>query len=138
MSANELPAKRDIFLGLLAQGRVSVIIDARRDGVRLPDHLRDELRLRLDYGLDMPIPIEDLQVTEQGVQATLSFNRQPQSTFVPWSAVYVVAQADGAGVLYPEDVPTELASSFERAAAEDAHAETPTPAEDAGGTREDE
>jgi hypothetical protein len=41
----------------------------------------------LEYGLDMPVPISDLKVTEAGVSATLSFSREPFATFVPWAAV---------------------------------------------------
>jgi len=106
------PAKRDVFVSLLRQGWVSVILDARASGVELPDHLRPLAQVRLDYGLDMPTPIADLKPDDSGIRATLSFNRIPQETFVPWQAVYVVAQLDGPGVLYPADVPAELAEHF--------------------------
>ena len=41
----------------------------------------------LEYGLDMPVPILDMVITEAGVTATLSFSREPFTTFVPWAAV---------------------------------------------------
>jgi hypothetical protein len=72
-------------------------------------HLKDQGHLVLQYGYDLPIPIADLQVDELGVIATLSFARAPQRTVVPWSAVYVVASDDGRGVLYPEDIPRDVA-----------------------------
>jgi hypothetical protein len=56
----------------------------------------------------MPVPIPDLEVTDAGVSATLSFSRVPHRTYVPWSAVYVIACTSGCGVLYREDVPPEL------------------------------
>lgn len=62
----------------------------------------------MQYGYDLGIPIPDLQVDEFGVTATLSFNLTPHHTVVPWSAVYVVASEDGRGVLYHEDVPTDV------------------------------
>ena len=42
------------------------------------------------------------------MSATLSFSRVPHRTYVPWSAVYVIACTSGCGVLYREDVPREL------------------------------
>lgn len=44
----------------------------------------------LDYGLDMPIPIDDMKIAEDGVSATLSFNRSPFLTTVPWEAVVTI------------------------------------------------
>lgn len=61
--------------------------------VVLPEHLMTpqwkawESAIHLEYGLDMPVPITDLEITDKGVKATLSFNREPQLTFVPWDAV---------------------------------------------------
>jgi hypothetical protein len=57
----------------------------------------------------MPIPITDLEVTDAGVSATLSFARIPHRTYVPWSAVYAVSCTNGCGVLYREDIPTDVA-----------------------------
>jgi hypothetical protein len=57
----------------------------------------------------MPIPITDLEVTDAGVSATLSFSRVPHRTYVPWSAVYAVTCTNGCGVLYREDIPADVA-----------------------------
>ena len=74
----------------------------------MPQALRGEPHLVLQYGHDLPIPIPDLEVDEYGVRATLSFSRAAHLTVVPWSAVYVVACDDGRGVLYSEDVPPDV------------------------------
>ena len=58
--------------------------------------------IQFEYGLDMPVPIDDLQVTEDGVSATLSFNRVSCHTFVPWEAVVTM----GGGGLRPKQKPT--------------------------------
>jgi stringent starvation protein B len=63
----------------------------------------------LQYGRNMPIPIADLEVTDAGVSATLSFSRIPHRTYVPWSAVYAVTCTNGSGVLYAEDIPADVA-----------------------------
>jgi stringent starvation protein B len=108
MKPDERPTKRDAFLSFLGEGWVSVHLDARRSGVKVPDELAGTRHLVLQYGRSMPIPIPDLRVDEEGVSATLSFSRVPYQTFIPWSAVYIVACTDGRGVLYDEDVPKDL------------------------------
>ena len=108
MSSSERPSKQQAFLALLREGWTSLHLDARRPGVVVPQQLRGEPHLVLQYGHDLPIPIPDLEVDEYGVRATLSFSRAAHRTVVPWSAVYVVACDDGRGVLYSEDVPPDV------------------------------
>jgi len=108
MSYSERPSKQQAFLALLREGWTSLHLDARRPGVVVPQQLRGEPHLVLQYGHDLPIPIPDLEVDEYGVRATLSFSRAAHRTVVPWSAVYVVACDDGRGVLYSEDVPPDV------------------------------
>lgn len=64
--------------------------------VVLPGHLKSDAWIAgttvipLEYGLDMPLPIDDLKIVENGVSATLSFSRVPFTTFVPWGAVAAI------------------------------------------------
>jgi stringent starvation protein B len=131
VTPTDRPSKQEAFLAFLKDGWVTVYIDARRPGVAVPDHLRAETRLVLQYGLNMPVPVEDLEVTDEGVKATLSFSRTPWQTMIPWSAIYVIACTDGRGVLFQEDVPPELMSSFvggeEAPDSEDAEESQPLP-----------
>jgi stringent starvation protein B len=108
MNSGERPSKRDAFTAFLREGWVSLHLDARRAGVQVPQAFATEPHLVLQYGRNMPIPIPDLEVTDDGVTATLSFSRAPHRTHVPWSSVYVVACTDGRGILYYEDVPQEV------------------------------
>src|SRR4051794_27971360 len=108
MNADERPSKRDAFAAFLQEGWVSLHLDARRPGVGVPVAFATEPHLVLQYGRNMPIPIPDLEVTDEGVSATLSFSREPHKTHIPWSSVYVVACTDGRGILYYEDVPQEV------------------------------
>ena len=122
MPSDQLPSKREAFLTFFKDGWVYVHLDARRSDVQVPDHLKGEARLVLQYGANMPVPIDDLLVSEDGIRATLSFNRQPCETVIPWSSVYIVACTDGRGVLYHEDVPPEvLAEAMSAESADDAH-----------------
>jgi stringent starvation protein B len=108
MDGSERLSKQEAFLSLLSEGWVSLHLDARRPGVVVPAPFSSQTHLVLQYGRSMPIPIPDLEVTAAGVSATLSFSRVSHRTYVPWSAVYVVACTSGCGVLYREDIPCEL------------------------------
>ncbi len=93
---------------LLEHAEAQVHLDARRDGVMLPERLRASGNVRLDYGYELTPPIHDLNIDENGISATLAFNRVPCSTFVPWSAVFLIADFAGRGAVWREDLPAEL------------------------------
>lgn len=109
MDDSERPSKRDAFLALLRAGWASLHLDARSAGVVVPAPFTSQAHLVLQYGRNMPIAITDLEVTDAGVSATLSFSRIPHRTYVPWSAVYAVTCTNGCGVLYSEDIPADVA-----------------------------
>ena len=107
--ANKTPAKRDVMLALLqAAESVYVNFDPRKDGVVVPPQLKRQPRVVLQYGMNMAIPIPDLDVGEEGIGATLSFDRTPTWTFVPWSAVFAIVSQDQRGMLWETDVPREV------------------------------
>ncbi len=108
MSSPERPSKQQAFLALLKEGWTSLHLDARRSDVLVPESFRREAHLILQYGHDLPIPIPDLEIDQDGVRATLSFSRAAHATFIPWSAVYAVTGDDGRGVLFAEDVPSDV------------------------------
>jgi stringent starvation protein B len=109
MDERERPSKKDAFLALLRAGWASLHLDARCSGVVVPAPFSSQAHLMLQYGRNMPIPITDLEVTDEGVSATLSFARVSHRTYVPWSAVYAVSCTNGCGVLYREDLPDDVA-----------------------------
>lgn len=100
--------KRQILLELLKDAWVYVNLDPRRDGVLLPDFLRQEPRVVLQYGYNMPVPIADLSIDEDGIRATLSFRRQPYSTLVPWSAIFALSDGEERHFVWEADVPPDL------------------------------
>ena len=107
--ATKTPPKRDVMLALLqAADSVYVNFDPRREGVVVPPQLKRQPRVVLQYGMNMAIPIPDLDVGEEGIGATLSFDRMPTWTFVPWSAVFAIVSQDQRGMLWEADVPREV------------------------------
>jgi hypothetical protein len=107
------PPKKDVMLALLERAEARVHLDARHPGVVLPPRLIGERHLMLDYAYGFQPPIPDLVVDEQGISATLSFNRTPTRTFVPWEAVYLITDFDGNGAVWHEDVPPDLLAALE-------------------------
>ena len=94
------------MLALLERAEARVHLDARRPGVELPTRFLGQAHLGLDYGYGFSPPIPDLVIDEAGIRATLSFNRVPFSTFIPWSAIYLIADFDGNGAVWQEDIPS--------------------------------
>jgi hypothetical protein len=108
MSAPTPPSKKDVMLALLERAEARVHLDARRAGVQLPDRLLADGHVRLDYGYNFTPPIPDFAIDDAGIHATLSFNRIPFSTFVPWDAIYLIADFDGNGAVWQEAIPADL------------------------------
>ena len=102
------PDKKERLLAALDQGMVMIHLDARRPGVLVPPHLRNEahLRLNLSYRFDPP----DLSVSDWGVRSTLSFSGTRFTVAVPWSALFAIASHVTKELfwMYPDDMPPEL------------------------------
>ncbi|ADO73961.1 ClpXP protease specificity-enhancing factor SspB [Stigmatella aurantiaca] len=102
-----VPDKKERLLAALEQGLVMVHLDARRPGVLVPPHLRNEahLRLNISYRFDPP----DLAVGEWGVRSTLSFSGSRFTVAVPWSALFAItSHVTKEFWLYPDDIPVEF------------------------------
>lgn len=81
-------------------------LDARRAGVKVPENhsTNPKLILRVGYMLTPPI---NLDLGDEAVTCTLSFNRAPFFCVIPWEAIYAVVGDDGRAAVWPDDVPPE-------------------------------
>lgn len=120
MVAPPPPSKKEQLLRLLERGSVFVHLDPRREGVVVPAWLAKKPPLVLQLGFNFPIPIPDLQIDDDGVRCTLSFNRSPFYCILPWSAIYALVSEDGTVTVWPSDLPTELTPLAEPAVYRDA------------------
>jgi len=111
-----LPDKLDVARALMLKGSLFLHLDPRGDDVLVPPWFKRQPQLVLQVGLDMPVPIADLRVDEQGVLATLSFNRSPCLCVVPWASVFALVGDDGRGMVWPESMPVEIAAEVDREA----------------------
>ena len=116
MQPTRLPRKKDVALALLEQATVYVHLDPRGEAVRVPAWFKRQPQLVLQVGLNMPVPITDLQVDDDGVSCTLSFNRSPHFCVLPWTAVFALVGENGRGMVWPDDVPAEVAAEAEKQA----------------------
>ncbi|HTV19580.1 MAG TPA: ClpXP protease specificity-enhancing factor SspB [Polyangiaceae bacterium] len=120
-----LPRKQAVALDLLERTSVFVHLDPRRPGVIVPQGFLKQPQLVLQIGLNMAIAIPDLNVGEEGISCTLSFNKRPHFCSLPWSSIYALIGEQGGGMVWPEDVPPEVVSQQRAAAKKDAKPRKP-------------
>ena len=104
----KLPGKKDALLACLETGVTMVHLDARRPGVVVPpQHAHDpHLRLNLSYRYG----IHDFDVSDQRIQATLSFGGRPFRCILPWTAIFgITSSVTHDGQVWPEDIPADVA-----------------------------
>jgi len=116
MQPTRLPRKKDVALALLEQASVFVHVDPRLDEVRVPPWFKRQPQLVLQIGLNMPVPIPDLDVSDHGLSCTLSFNRSPFLCQIPWGSVFALVGESGRGMVWPDDVPPEVAAQAQKQA----------------------
>jgi len=103
-----LPPKKEVALALLERSSVHVHLDPRVASAIVPPWFKSQPQLVLQIGLNMPVPIPDLHLDDDGMSCTLSFNRSPFHCVVPWASVFAMVGEDGRGMVWPDDVPAEV------------------------------
>ena len=121
-----LPPKKEVALALLERSSVYIHLDPRQAPVVVPPWFKKQPQLVLQVGLNMPVPIPDLRLDDDGMSCTLSFNRAPFFCVVPWSSVFAMVGEDGRGMVWPDDVPAEVARQAQGRTADNASRKEPT------------
>jgi hypothetical protein len=106
--SQQLPPKKDVALALLERSTMRVFLDPRPATVTVPAWLKKQPQLLLEIGLNMPVPIRDLRVDDDGMSCTLSFNRAPFFCVLPWSSIFALVDSEGRGMVWPDDAPPEV------------------------------
>lgn len=81
-------ATANYILGL--GGSLFVLLDNTAEGVILPLSLKDQIKV-LEFGYNLPVPIKNLLVDQDGISGVLSFARVPSGVYVPWHAVFAMS-----------------------------------------------
>lgn len=98
--------KRKAFEDLLKTNRLYLTLDTRVEGVKIPSEHQGKSALTIIFGLDMPVPLKDMVVDDNGIEVTLSFKRSSHHCSIPWDAVwYLVPVGDREGVLFEHSLP---------------------------------
>lgn len=108
--------KKLIAQGLYESGWLEVYFNPRVEGVLVPEHIKGLDHVKFDYGTSMPVPIEDLDIGDLGISATLSFNRTPFKTFLPWDAVFTMQASTPTlmgGAAWPMSIPDSVHKKLE-------------------------
>lgn len=106
-------AKRALLEKLLEQSMVLVTLDARANGVHVPQHLLGDPQLRLNLSYRFGLPLD---ITDDGIRATLTFQGNEFECALPWDPIYMlVSHATGQPFLFPADIPVEAKTSLAQA-----------------------
>lgn len=111
-----LPPKKEVMLAFLEKTSVFIHLDPRHAEVVVPPWFKKQPQLALQVGLNMPVPIRDLSVDDECVCCTLSFNRSPFFCWIPWTAIFALVGEDRRGMVWPDDVPPEVAAQAQQMA----------------------
>jgi stringent starvation protein B len=98
--------RHEAILKMLDMGLVKVMLDPRVEGVRLPEHLKNQPALTLNFSYWHKG--SNVQVDDTGVYANLSFNGVNSLVSVPWPAIFALRAKDDSGLLFSENLPPEM------------------------------
>lgn len=103
--------KQKQILELLKFDTIMVFIDARNANVKVPDSLKAQFDLRLNF--DYEFGIDDFRILPDRLEASLSFSEGEFFCVIPFEAVYLIlCQAVNRGCLFVESVPNEMLDFF--------------------------
>ncbi|MCC6751413.1 MAG: hypothetical protein IT371_27425 [Deltaproteobacteria bacterium] len=77
------------------QDYILVVVNPVVTGVKLPEPLMQAREpVGIHVGWRMAIPVPDLEVTDDGISGTLSFNRSPFPCAFPWASIIQLSVGD--------------------------------------------
>jgi hypothetical protein len=118
--------KQEVFRTLYGiDSSLFVHLDARKSGVVVPDRYKQSYQLVLQFGRDLPIPIEDLSFHEDRLEATLTFDQRPFSCTIPWQSIFFMIgeTRPKEGFAWPKDCPGEILQKVHNANMQEAQEE---------------
>ena len=98
--------KYDFLLFLLEEGDAMVCLDARHTEVDVPASHKNNSSLNLVFNLSFRHPID---ITEEGIFASLAFNGRPYKCSLPFVAVWAIYDPNMKnGQVWEESIPTDM------------------------------
>jgi len=104
--------KKMAVLRVLDTGIVMIHCDPRHEGVSLPDFLKADpiVRLNFAYGFQLP----SFEVDDEAISAVLNFNGQQRFCVIPWDSVFAITapEKEHRGWFWRESAPREALLEF--------------------------
>ena len=98
--------KYDFLLYLLEEGDAMVCLDSRDPAVDVPESQKNNSSLSLIFNLNFRRPIE---ITEEGIFATLAFDGRPYPCILPFDAVWAIYDPNMKnGQVWEESMPKDM------------------------------
>lgn len=98
--------KSKYLLKLLEEGDAMVCLDARHPDVDVPASHKTNPMLNLVFNLSFRRPFD---VREDGIYATLAFDRRPHSCVIPFEAVWAIyVPGTQAGEVWESSIPEDI------------------------------
>jgi len=91
-----------------SKGKIHLVIDATRDDVEVPPHLKGDPGLCLLLNVRMP---QRIDISKAGVESVFSFSGNPFACHVPIDAIWAAYQPTMSleqGLIWQEDIPQEV------------------------------
>lgn len=92
--------KKLFFEKSLEFGEIGVRFLAGFASVQVPAFIDRGTPVVFAYGLAQARPIPDLEITDQGISATLAFGSEFHKTFVPWNSILSIGSIHF-GIVFP-------------------------------------
>jgi len=108
--------KQQAFRDMLDQGMTMVHLDARVEGIDVPEHLSGDPHLRLNFSYKFGLEVFEINADE--IVANLSFQGTPYNCVVPWKAVFALwNHVTNETRIWEGDMPMELIEAHTQAMA---------------------
>ena len=91
-----------------SKGKIHIVVDATRDDVRVPPHLKGDPGLCLLLNVRMP---QRIDISKDGVDSVFSFSGTPFPCHVPMAAIWAAYQPRmslAQGLIWEEDIPPQV------------------------------
>ncbi len=91
-----------------SKGKIHIVVDATRDDVQVPPHLKGDPGLCLLLNVRMP---QRIDISKEGVDSVFSFSGNPFPCHVPMEAIWAAYQPQMSleqGLIWQEDIPAQV------------------------------
>ncbi len=94
-----------LFEQMYQAGKVSVGINTHSPNIQIPEQLKNKEQIVLAFSARFQLP--KFEISDLGICAVLSFNKQPFEVFIPWEDVLFLQNEELNLATAPFEMPTK-------------------------------